>query len=91
MYEEGDYIVAKNVSIPADAAFKMKKGEGWGIARTTEEGVGAVSVNTPYKVVHREGYNTDITVSAAGTYDIYLSADTNTFYLMEQGKKPGEN
>ena len=91
MYEEGDYIVAKNVSIPAGAAFKMKKGEGWGIARTTEEGVGAVSVNTPYKVVHREGYNTDITVSAAGTYDIYLSADTNTFYLMEQGKKPGEN
>ena len=79
----GDYIVAKNVNVASAGEFKFRKGSSWDEVRTANT---TVVVNTRYPVTNAGGdTNTKI---AAGTYDFYLSANLDYFYLMPVGEVP---
>ena len=80
----GDYIVAKNVNVPSDGEFKFRKGSSWDEVRTANT---TVVVNTRYSVAHNADGNANTKV-AAGTYDFYLSANLDHFYLMPVGEVP---
>lgn len=88
MYADGGYYVATGVTIPAAGEFKFRKDKGWGEVRTYK---GTVTANTRYEVENNGAEDANIIVSAGGTYDVYISLNADHFYLMEQGKKPGEN
>lgn len=81
---EGDWFVAKNVALTTSSEFKFRLNGGWAANRGAES-TDPVQINTAY-VAKNGGEN--IKVAADGTYDIYLSADLNTFCIMEAGKAP---
>lgn len=83
MYVEGDYQVAKGVAIAADDAFKFRTNNSWG----TELTAGLIEPDKAYNVAPGSG---NITVSAAGTYDIYLDVVNNKVYMMTEGKTPAD-
>ena len=88
MYPDNGYYVAKDVNIPAGGSFKFRKDKGWNESRTYN---GSIEVNKKYDNLESEGMGNNIVVPTAGTYDVYISVSADHFYVMEQGKKPGEN
>lgn len=77
-----DLFVAKSVTLDAYKSFLVKNaGEEW----KTKYGTGAVNYidSNKYFVAESEGGN--ITVDAAGTYDIYFDHSTKNVYLMTAG------
>lgn len=80
----GDYIVAKNVNVASAGEFKFRKGDSWDEVRTANT---TIVVNTRYSVTNAGG-DTNNTKVAAGTYDFYLSASLDHFYLMPVGEVP---
>ena len=83
MVLDGDYYVAADVALAADAEFKFRKNNAW------EENYGGGSVD-PDMVCTASANGANITVSAAGTYDIYLAAAFDKFYVMTDGKTPDQ-
>lgn len=86
MKKEGHCYVLKNVSLEAGAGFKFRKGE-WEDTRTISRQIAA---NTGYAVAADANEGTEIKVSEAGVYDIYLTIDLTTMYLMTAGTDPRE-
>ena len=80
------YYFQKNVEFAAGTEFKFVKDNAWTVNRGYS-GSKPMTVNYYYAVKHDGG---NIKVPADGTYDIYLNADADTFYLMEAGKLPAE-
>ena len=81
MYEEGEYAVAKNVQIASTDEFKFRKGGDW-----NKGGEIAGGITAPNTI--RDGGWVNITVSEAGTYDIYVKG--SNYYIMSEGKHPSE-
>lgn len=84
-YADG-YYSQTGVELKAGDEFKFVKDKSWAVNRGLS-GSKPMTVNYYYAVRH-DGAN--IKVAADGTYDIYLNADADTFYLMEAGKLPAE-
>ena len=84
MYVEGEWIVAKGVTFTDNNEFKFRKGNTWGTELVHE---GTVSVDAEYTCAAGGG-NSKIT--QGGTYDVYLAATLDKFYIMTPGKTPAD-
>lgn len=84
MYEEGEWIVARAVTFSDNAEFKFRKGTTWDEQRVYE---GPVAPDARYECVNASG-NTKLL--QGGTYDVYLAAALDCFYIMTQGKTPDQ-
>jgi len=69
----------------SDTEFKFLKGGAWPPAGQEIGGNGLVEPNT----IQPAG-GSNIKVTEAGKYDIYLAADLTKFYIMSEGKLPSE-
>ena len=84
MYEEGDWIVARAVTFNDNNEFKFRKGNTWGTERVYE---GPVAPDARYECVQASGNSKLV---QGGTYDVYLAAALDCFYIMTQGKTPDQ-
>ena len=80
-----EYFVYYGLELATDSEFKFLKGGAWPPAGTEIGGNGLVEPNT----IQPAG-GSNIKVTEAGKYDIYLAADLATFYVMSEGKLPSE-
>ena len=80
-----EYFVYYGFELAANDEFKFLKGGAWPPAGTEIGGNGLVEPNT----IQPAG-GSNIKVTEAGKYDIYLAADLATFYVMSEGKLPSE-
>ena len=79
-----NYYVYYGLELAEGAQWKFLNGTAWGAA---EVGADRSSVD-PNTIQAKGGSN--IAVSAAGKYDIYLAADASKYYVMSEGKTPAE-
>lgn len=84
MYEEGDWIVARGVKFNDNNEFKFRKGNTWGTELVYE---GTVSVDAEYACAAGGGNSKLV---KGGTYDVYLAATLDKFYIMTPGKTPAD-
>ena len=85
MEESGDYFVLAGVELTTEDKFKFIKD---GDNAYNRGGNGqAAEPNYFYKA---QSWGSDIYVSEAGTYDIYLNKKEDTYYIMSEGKSPAE-
>ena len=80
-----EYFVYYSIELTATTEFKFLKGGAWPPAGQEVGGNGLVEPNT----IQPAG-GSNIKVTEAGTYDIYLTADLTKFYIMSEGKLPSE-
>ena len=80
-----EYFVYYGFELAANDEFKFLKGGAWPPAGTEIGGNGLVEPNT----IQPAG-GSNIKVTEAGKYDIYLAADLTKFYVMSEGKLPAE-
>ena len=80
-----EYFVYYGLELATDSEFKFLKGGAWPPAGTEIGGNGLVEPNT----IQPAG-GSNIKVTEAGKYDIYLAADLTKFYIMSEGKLPSE-
>ena len=80
-----EYFVYYGLEIASDTEFKFLKGGAWPPAGQEVGGNGLVEPNT----IQPAG-GSNIKVTEAGKYDIYLAADLTKFYIMSEGKLPSE-
>ena len=76
---EGDWFVAKNVTITTDDSFKFRTDGKWGTERTCTDPVAA---DTEVSVASGVA---NITVAASAVYDIYLSKNADKMKLVKVG------
>ena len=88
LYEEGDYYVAKNVSVMSTVAgqtagFKFQHAEfGWkGVGSTAPVAVGEW---------HKLNGDSNISLAEDKAYDIYMTKDGNQFQIVESGSAAPE-
>ena len=81
MTAEGDWFVAKNVTIEAGSGFKFRANGNWTNNRGTETAT-AVAADTETKVV-ANGQN--MTAAVPAIYDIYLSKNADKMKLVKVG------
>ena len=86
---EDGYFVATGVDVPDNAEFKFCYERNWD--NEVRSAKCEVAANTRYDVGNHKGDKENTIIPTGGTYDFYLSEDATHFYLMEAGKKPGEN
>ena len=86
MVAEGDWLVAKKVTLTTSDEFKFRTNGAWGTERTTSS-ADPVAPNTEYAAAPGAG---NIKVAVAGTYDIYLAKTLDKFYVMNEGLTPGQ-
>ena len=86
MDTEGYWEVAREVSIAAGEQFKFRQNRGWdsnlGYGEYSETGATSVSMDSKLTLSPGAG---NMTVSASGTYDIYLSVDNKIAYVLKSG------
>ena len=80
-----EYFVYYGFELTSDTEFKFLKGGAWPPAGQEIGGNGLVEPNT----IQPAG-GSNIKVTEAGKYDIYLAADLTKFYIMSEGKLPSE-
>lgn len=80
-----EYFVYYGLEVASDTEFKFLKGGAWPPAGQEVGGNGLVEPNT----IQPAG-GSNIKVTEAGKYDIYLAADLTKFYIMSEGKLPSE-
>ena len=80
-----EYFVYYGFELASDTEFKFLKGGAWPPAGQEIGGNGLVEPNT----IQPAG-GSNIKVTEAGKYDIYLAADLTKFYVMSEGKLPSE-
>ncbi len=84
MTEEGDFYVVKGFELAADDNFNF----------ILDGGVKSYGGNgqaaEPNYVYEAKSWGSNISISEAGTYDIYLSADLAHYYIMTPGTDPSE-
>ena len=85
MEESGDYFMLSGVELTTEDKFKFIKD---GDNAYNRGGNGqAAEPNYFYKA---QSWGSDIYVSEAGSYDIYLNKKEDTYYIMSEGKSPAE-
>ena len=80
-----EYFVYYGLELATDSEFKFLKGGAW---PPTGQEIGGNGLVEPNTIQPAGGSN--IKVTEAGTYDIYLAADLAKFYIMSEGKLPAE-
>ncbi len=80
LVEQNGIYVAKSVKLGAYASFKVRKDKAW----TENYGGGIVYMNPNY---HIQTYSngSDISITAAGTYDVYFNYDSKLLYVVTAG------
>ncbi len=85
MEDANDYYVAKAVALATTDKFKfVKDGD-----NAVNRGGNGLAADVDYFYT-AQLWGSDIHVSVAGTYDIYLNAKEDTYYIMSEGKSPAE-
>ena len=84
--EEGDYLVYKGVTLTTSDEFKFRKNGLWNDQKIAKGALAAA--NTEYDLV--DSGSSNMKVSTAGTYDIYVKKDISKVYFMETGKTPDQ-
>lgn len=84
MSEEGDFFVVKGFELAADDNFNFILDGG------VKSYGGNGQVSEPNYVYEAKSWGSNISVSEAGRYDIYLSTDLAHYYIMTEGKDPSE-
>ena len=85
MEESGDYFVLAGVELTTEDKFKFIKD---GDNAYNRGGNGQVA--EPNYFYKAQSWGSDIYVSEAGSYDIYLNKKEDTYYIMSEGKSPAE-
>lgn len=83
MDETDNWFVAKDLALTAGGEFKLRFGADWRDNRVVAGGT--ISVGTAYAVRNGDG---NMTMATGGTFDVYLSKDLSTMYVMNQGEVP---
>ena len=84
MTEEDGYFVVKGFELAADDNFNF-------IYNGTEKNYGGNGQPAePNYVYDAKSWGSNVSVTEAGTYDIYLSADLKHYYIMAEGVSPAE-
>lgn len=82
MTEDGDYFVVRGFALAKDDNFNF-------ILNGNEKNYGGNGQPAqPNYVYDAKSWGSNITVTEAGTYDIYLSADLKSYYIMTEGTSP---
>ena len=84
MTEEGDFFVVKGFELAADDNFNFIYNGG------EKNYGGSGKAAEPNYVYEAKSWGSNISVSVAGEYDIYLSADLKNYYIMTPGTSPAE-
>ena len=86
MDTEGYWEVAREVSIAKGEQFKFRQNRGWdvnlGYGEYSETGATAVAVDSKLSLAAGAG---NMTVTADGTYDVYLSVENKVAYVLPAG------
>ena len=81
LVEQNGIYVAKSVKFDAYASFKVRKDKAW----TENYGGGIVYMNPNYHIqTYSDG--SDISITAAGTYDVYFNYDSKLLYVVTAGR-----
>lgn len=83
---EGDYLVYKGLSLKAEDTFKFRKNGDYAEGELIVNG-GVAEADTEYNLVSS---SSNMKVSAAGTYDVYVKSDLSKAYFMTSGKTPAQ-
>lgn len=85
MEKANGYYVAKSVTLTVEDKFKfIKDGD-----NAVNRGGNGLAADADYFYT-AQSWGSDIHVSKAGSYDIYLNAKEDTYYIMTKGKSPAE-
>ena len=85
MEKANGYYVAKAVELATTDKFKfVKDGD-----NAVNRGGNGLAADADYFYT-AQSWGSDIHVSETGTYDIYLNAKEDTYYIMTEGKSPAE-
>ena len=84
MSEEGDFFVVKGFELAADDNFNFIYNGG------EKNYGGSGKAAEPNYVYEAKSWGSNISVSVAGEYDIYLSADLKNYYIRTPGTSPAE-
>lgn len=84
MTEEGDYFVAKQIALTSNDNFNFIFDGG------IKNYGGNGQASEPNYAYEAKSWGSNISISEAGTYDIYLSADLEHYYIMTPGMNPEE-
>ena len=76
---EGDWFIARNVTITTSDRFKFRADQDWAQNRGTSS---SVQNSTEYDVTQN---GSDIYVAVSAIYDVYLSKDTNKMKIVKVG------
>jgi hypothetical protein len=84
MTEEGGFFAVKGLELTAEDRFNF-------IYNGTEKSYGGNGkASEPNFVYEAKAWGSDVSVTEAGVYDIYLSADLKHYYTMAEGTDPAE-
>ena len=84
MSEEGNYFVVKGFVLTAEDNFNF-------ILNGNEKNYGGNGQSAePNYVYEAKSWGSNISVTEAGTYDIYLSTNLKNYYIMSEGVSPEE-
>ena len=81
MSEQGGIYVAKSVKLDAYASFKVRRDKAW----AENYGGGIVYMN-PNNHIKLYSNGSDVSITAAGTYDIYFNYDSKLLYVVTAGR-----
>lgn len=83
---EGDYLVYKELSLTAGDTFKFRKNGDYAEGELIVNG-GVAEADTEYNLVSS---SSNMKVSAAGQYNVYVKSDLSKAYFMTNGKTPAQ-
>lgn len=85
-FEKSDaYFVAKNVTIPEGASFKIRKNHDWAVSYGMPEGVSAVTIGEKVTLTSENGAN--IVLSAGGAFDLYFYPKSGEVIVVNAGEE----
>ena len=95
MEVDGDWYVAKNVSITTEDGFKFRNGNSWEDKDLLTYNAGKADVDVEYTLTGGAGEGNEIKVAASAVYDVYLALDLKKFKLekvsdIDEPEQPGD-
>ena len=85
MAVEGDWYVAKNVTITTEDGFKFRNGDSWEDKDLLTYNAGKAEDGVEYLLTGGAGENNEIKVAASAVYDVYLALNLNKFKVVKVG------